>query len=144
MVIAAVVAPVDQTKVVPGVVELAVKVAEVVTQVKVAAVGDTLRLGAVWLAVTTTSSVEVQLLAGSVAVTVYVPAVVTVIAAVDSPELQAKVALAVVEVAVKVALGVRQVNTRSGPPLTFGGVTLPDITDEPVAVQPSADVTVTV
>ena len=136
-------APVDQTKVVPGVVELAVKVAEVVTQVKVAAVGDTLRLGAVWLAVTTTASVAVQLLTGSVTVTVYVPAVVAAIAAVVAPVLQAKVAPVTGETAVKVAEGVAQVSNLSGPALTVGVVVLPETTDEAVAVQPSALVTVT-
>ena len=62
--------PFDQTNEVPGVVEAAVSVAEVVAQVSVALVGDTLRLGAAWLLVTTAESVEVQPLTVSVTVTV--------------------------------------------------------------------------
>ena len=110
-----------QTNVAPGVFELAVREIDVVEQVNTAS-GPALALGAVVFEPTTTWSVALQPLLGSVTVTVYVFAILTGFAATFNPLLHANVAPSVAEVAVSVVEVRAQVKTISAPAFAFGSV----------------------
>ena len=97
-----------------------------------------LTLGGVAVCVTVVDVEAVHPFAGSVAVTVYVPAVVTDLVLPVPPPLHAKVAPAVVEDAVNVVLVTVQFSTAGGAILTLGVVVFCVTVVEAEAVQPFA------
>lgn len=136
--------PVDQANVAPGVIEVAVNVRDVVTQVSVPP-APALASGGVVFWFTTTEDIAVQPFAGSVTVTVYVLGAFTEVPAVTAPSDHKKVALGVTEEAVKFIDVVVQVNVPPEPALASGGVMSWFTTKDEEAVQPFAgSVTVTV
>lgn len=120
-VLVVVVTPPPQLNVDPLVVDDAVMVTLVTAQVNTVG-GAMLALGGVVVWLTATDDVPVQPLAGSVTVTVYVAGAETVFAAVVTPPPQLNAALLVVEEAVRVSLGVEQVNTTGADMLALGAV----------------------
>jgi hypothetical protein len=112
-------------------------VCDVVVQVKATGVAI-LTLGGVAVCVTVVDVETVHPFAGSVAVTVYVPAVLTDFVLPVPPPLHANVAPAVVEDAVNVVLVTVQFSTAGGAILTLGVVVFCVTVVEADAVQPFA------
>ena len=140
----AVVTPPPQLKVAPLVVDEAVKVSVVVVQVK-AAGAAILALGATIFCITATDADAVQLLDGSVTITVYGPGAETLFVIVVTPPPQLNVAPLVVDAAVNVVDVTAQVNVAGVPILAFGGLTVCVTVTAAVVVQPlDGSVTVTV
>lgn len=139
----------DQLYVAPVVVELALTPAIPLVQLMIAD-EPAVTFGGVLLLITFTVAVVVHPLAGSVTVTVYVPAAFTVGEDVAPPAVipvpvQLYVAPVVVEFAVMVPLVVVQFNDNDEPAVAFGTVVLLDTLTVVVAVHPFAgSVTVTV
>ena len=106
--------------------------------------GPAFALGAVVLSATTALADAVHPFAGSVTVTVYVPAVETALVVVVGPLLHAKVAPVVVELIVKVIEFTTQVNVPPAPIFVFGGVMVDVTLAVAVAVHVLASVTVRV
>jgi hypothetical protein len=129
--------PLLHAKVTPVVVEDAFNVCDVVVQVNATGVAI-LTLGGVAVWVTVVDVEAVQPFAGSVAVTVNVPAVVTDFVLPVPPPLHVNVAPAVVEDAVSVVLVTVQFNTAGGAILTLGVVVFCVTVVEAEAVQPFA------
>ena len=137
MLLALPIPPLLQRKVTPAVVELAFNVWLVVEHVKATGVAI-LTLGGVAVCVTVVDVEAVHPFAGSVAVTVYVPAVVTDLVLPVPPPLHAKVAPAVVDEAESVVLVTVQFNTVGGAILTLGVVVFCVTVVDAEAVQPFA------
>jgi hypothetical protein len=138
----------DQLQVIPGVVELAVIVPLVVVHVSVSG-GPAVTLGNEPVLVTVTEAVLVQPLAGSVTVTLYVPAAFTVGDEVVPPEIipgpdQFHVTPETVELALMVPVGDEQVSVMEEPGVISGGVVFEVTETLAVLVQPlDGSVTVT-
>jgi len=137
MLLALPIPPLLQRKVTPAVVEDAFNVWLVVEHVKATGVAI-LTLGGVAVCVTVVDVEAVHPFAGSVAVTVYVPAVVTDLVLPVPPPLHAKVAPAVVDEAESVVLVTVQFNTVGGAILTLGVVVFCVTVVDAEAVQPFA------